>query len=376
MSKDKLSGMSSESFSHPDPSDGPQNPGSPNLSTLKIINLILQYRRMIIRSSCVLFLIVVGYSYQQQRSFTVTASFLLEMSDVPNASILGLASQFGVTMPNTGTNLSPAFYAALLRSRPIITQIVEHPYSFTADGEDFTGDLMNLFEISKESYQKRREAAIKLMEEKISVRAERDTGLIKFYVTTPWAPLSTEVSAKILELVNTFNLETRQTRAEGERRFIAGRLDTVRLEMKSAEDALQLFIDQNNRWPDSPQLTFNHDRLQREVLMRQQIVTSLSQSFEQARIDEVRDTPVITIVEKPEIPVYPNPRNLYVKGLLGLVLGALISIFWILGRYYLSGNSTWRTEQSIEFANLKQDTIYDLMRPWRLLGRTPHSDSP
>ena len=133
------------------------------------------------------------------------------------------------------------------------------------------------------------------------------------------------------------------------------------------------FIDQNSRWMDSAQLTFDHDRLQREVMMRQQIVTSLSQSFEQARIDEVRDTPVITIVERPEAPVYPNPRNLYVKGLLGIVLGALLAVLWILGRYYLGGNGVLITEHSREFAHLKQAAIDDLKRPWRLLGRTPRS---
>jgi uncharacterized protein involved in exopolysaccharide biosynthesis len=34
----------------------------------------------------------------------------------------------------------------------------------------------------------------------------------------------------------------------------------------------------------------------------------LAQAYEQARIEEVRDTPVITVIEAPMLPARPDPR--------------------------------------------------------------------
>ncbi len=45
---------------------------------------------------------------------------------------------------------------------------------------------------------------------------------------------------------------------------------------------------------------FEHDRLERPVSMRQELVTAMAQAYEQARVDEVRNTPVITVIDQPE----------------------------------------------------------------------------
>ena len=70
-----------------------------------------------------------------------------------------------------------------------------------------------------------------------------------------------------------------------------------------------------------PELNFQQERLQRQVQLQQQLYTTLSQSFEQAKIEEVRDTPVITVVEPPEAPVRPDPRGLVRNAFLTIILG-------------------------------------------------------
>jgi uncharacterized protein involved in exopolysaccharide biosynthesis len=54
------------------------------------------------------------------------------------------------------------------------------------------------------------------------------------------------------------------------------------------------------------------------------VVSALAQNYGQARIDEVRDIPVITIVEAPEAPALPDSRMLLLRGLLALVARALL----------------------------------------------------
>jgi uncharacterized protein involved in exopolysaccharide biosynthesis len=54
--------------------------------------------------------------------------------------------------------------------------------------------------------------------------------------------------------------------------------------------------------------------------------TTLTQAYEQARIDEVRNTPVITVVEPPESPVRPDSRRLVSWLAVSLVVGVLAAL--------------------------------------------------
>jgi len=94
--------------------------------------------------------------------------------------------------------------------------------------------------------------------------------------------------------------DTRQSQAAAERGFTEERMAEAQEELRAAENELQRFLQNNRQFQNSPELVFQHDRLQRRVAMRQQVYTSLVQSYEQARIDEVPNTPVITVVEYAE----------------------------------------------------------------------------
>ena len=83
----------------------------------------------------------------------------------------------------------------------------------------------------------------------------------------------------------------------------------------------------NRQFTSSPDLTFQRDRLQRDVTLKQQVFTSLTQSYEEVRIREVRDTPVITVIETPSVPTLPEPRGRLVRVLFGLIFGALFGAF-------------------------------------------------
>jgi uncharacterized protein involved in exopolysaccharide biosynthesis len=94
----------------------------------------------------------------------------------------------------------------------------------------------------------------------------------------------------------------------------------------------------------------------------------LAQNFEQARIDEVRDIPVITIVEAPEPPALPDSRMLLLRGLLALVAGALLGALLAFFLTFVRASRTDTADELEEFRQLKRATAHDIRRPWRLLG--------
>ena len=134
------------------------------------------------------------------------------------------------------------------------------------------------------------------------------------------------IAERLLDEIQVFNLETRRSQAAAERMFIEVRADSARIALTTAEDSMQVFLQANRRFEDSPELTFQAERLQREIARQQQVYTGLAQAFEEARIAEVRDTPVLTVLQSPFYPPGPDDRSLLLAIALGLVLGGMAGV--------------------------------------------------
>jgi uncharacterized protein involved in exopolysaccharide biosynthesis len=299
---------------------------------------VLRHRRFVFGTGLLLFVLVTGFTLFQRRSYTSAALFMPQSSSENSLLRLsGLAAQFGITVPTQDAGSSPAFYADLLRSREILREVVLAPYVPSVGRDSTRGTLVELYRIKEDSPAARRDAAVRKLRDHISVKINHETGVVTLQATTAWPSLSQQVAARMVELVSQFNMRTRQTRAGAERRFIEGRLGEAKDSLSQAEDRLQAFLQRNRDFRSAPQLAFEHERLERQVAMQQQVFTSLAQGYEQARIDEVRNTPVITIIEPPDLPTRPDSRLLLLKGVLALLAGLLAGTFAIAVRHAFGG---------------------------------------
>ncbi len=315
----------------------PDAPGpGEDIALVTLGRLVLRHRRPVLGLGLVLAALVSGYTLLRPRTYTSTAAFMPQSSEGNLSRLSALASQFGLPIQAEESGASPAFYASLLKSRDVLRNAVLTRYPVGKAGDSARSTLVELYEVSGKSAAERRDEAVKKLSRNLDVRVA-DTEVITVEVETPWRLLSQQVVARLIELVSEFNLRTRQTRAGSERRFVEARLSDTKAELTAAEDRLQAFLQRNRDYRNAPQLAFEYDRLQREVSMRQQLYSSLAQSYEQARIDEVRNTPVITVVEPPDLPTRPNPRRTVLKGLLGLIVGLLMGTFLLTLRHAFRG---------------------------------------
>lgn len=278
------------------------------------------------------------------------------------ARFAGIAAQLGVAVPEQEPGQSPAFYADLLISDELLRSAVESVFTFHRNGETVSTDLAHLWGGGVDSAPIRREVAVRRLRRFLGVSIDPKTTVIRLSFQARSPELAQQVVARLLSLVNAFNLQTRQSQAAQERRFVEGRLADAKGELRSKEDELQVFLQRNREYRTSPQLTFEHDRLGREVLLRQQIVTQLAQASEQAGIDEVRNTPVITLVERPVLPPEPNRRRLLLKALLALVGGAVIAALVAIGQETLVRLARAEPNARNEAGRLWQETLADLRR--------------
>ena len=143
--------------------------------------------------------------------------------------------------------------------------------------------------------------------------------------------------------------------------FADERLGQLRVELGVMEDSLKAFLENNRQFIDSPQLLFEHDRLQRRVTMRQSLVTAMAQAFEQARIDEVRNTPVITVIDQPAPPALPDSRGRVLILALGLTLGVMTGVGFALVREFGERARTGDSQAYGEFQEVMKDAKGDLL---------------
>ena len=103
--------------------------------------------------------------------------------------------------------------------------------------------------------------------------------------------------------------------------------------------------------------------------MRQQVYTSVAQAHEQARMDEVRDTPVLTVIEQPDVAARPDPRGLIKWTAIGLVLGLGLAVALAFLREMMTRANAESGSDIEQFNTLWRETMRDVSRPWRPVAR-------
>jgi len=308
------------------PTAAQRRPMDDEISLWEVLAVLLRRRGTIVLTTILVGGLAAGIAQFRALTYTTSASFRLQGSETSNSQLMALAGQFGVNVPGAGggEEASPAFYAELLTSREILARAANEPYQVEGVGSVMLKDLL---EIEEDTEPLRDEETIEwLRDEAVSVSTGRETGTVTIAVKTEWPDLSTAIAADLLEEVSRFNLDTRASQATAERVFIQRRVENAQAELAIAEDSLLIFLEANRRWQNSPVLQFRHDGLQREVTLRQSVLTTLVQSYEQARIAEVRDTPVITVLQAPFLPPGPDARRRVLSAALGIVLGGMAGI--------------------------------------------------
>jgi uncharacterized protein involved in exopolysaccharide biosynthesis len=337
------------------------------LSLLAAVNVVLRRRALVIGTTVLVMVAIGTLTLLGPRTYTSSASFMPQTARNPAGGGGGIAAQLGLSMLTADPTQSPPFYVDLLKSRGILDSTVNTRFRVQTDRGPADATLMDLLKVRGRTPELRREAAILALGRAVKADPSLKTGVVTFSVRASGPDLAKQVADRLLQLLNAFNLRRRRTQASEERRFAEERLNQARSELRVAEDRLQGFLQRNRMYESAPDLRFEEDRLSREVLMRQQLYTSVAQAFEQARMDEVRDTPVITVIEQPNVPARPDPRGLLKWLVVGLLFGLGLGVGLAYLRELMDRSNVEPGSEIDQFHLLWRDTMSDITHPWRLV---------
>lgn len=342
------------------------------ISLIEIANTIMRSWRLIAILPVTLALAIGLWTLSQDRTYAASASFIPQASEGRGGGgASALAQQFGVSLSTERPGQSPQFYADVLQSLAILRKAVESEYAVPGpDGGTRTANLIQFYEVDEPGTVAPWRKAVDRLRDAASTSVARETGVVRLSVSAAHPALSEQIAQRLLELLNEFNMEARQSRAQEEGRFISDRLSEARAELLAAERGLQQFLRQNREFRNSPELVFDHDRLQRQVAMRQEVYTSLLRSQEQVRIDAVRDTPLLTIIDSPIGAAQPEGRGTVLLTMLAFMLGLMLAVFAAFIGEFVRRSRETDDPHYREFQGLARQAWEDVRRPYWWLRRS------
>ena len=257
------------------------------------------------------------------------------------SQLQGMASMFGMNM---GGGESTFHIPDIINSRTLQTKIIYKKWD--TDLYSSPVDLVTFWEIKDDSKfslnplkwfsnsdgnvtLKWESTALEKLAERISVKEDK-TGLIKVDILMEEPELSAQISNFIyngvVDFTNMNHIEVAKLNTD----FIVKRQSDVSKLLETSENNLKEFREKNRRVSDSPQLQLELERLLRDVEIQTQVYITLQQQYELARIEEVKETPSVVILDKGNPAAEKDSPNRKLIVILCVFIGGFFGLFFIL----------------------------------------------
>lgn len=343
-------------------------PTGEDISLFVLGTAVLRGWKRVVRWAVAGAVIAALLTFLRAPTYRASASFAPQGSDATRGGLASIASRFGVSLPVADQSVSPEFYSSLLRSRVLLDPVARDTFTVAELGGRRVA-FVDLFKLRGRSAASREDKALTLLKRMVVPSVTRATGVVDVSVETKWPSVSLRIVTQLIDGVNDFNARTRRGQAAMERKFVGDRLAEATVELRVAEDRLESFLRGNRDLGTSPQLMMQRERLQREIAWRQQVFTSLTEAHQDARIREVRDTPVITVIDPPAVEADPVRSGRVLRVLGGLVGGALVGTVLILISAMVARRRSEGNQEANEFFSALTEAKHQATKPLRWLGR-------
>jgi uncharacterized protein involved in exopolysaccharide biosynthesis len=294
-------------------------------------------------------------SLQSNRMFVSNTTFTVRGSRTTQAS--SLAARFGLTSVPVGEGQTPQFYGDLVTSRAVLGPVARKAYTVSTPTGRVQQSLASIFGIDDKNPNIAATRALDVLTSRVAVNEIGRTGVITAFARAERPEIAQQILQNVLAEVDAYNLAQRRQRASAERDFIERRLADASAALASAEEQQSNFLQNNREYGSSPVLQLENDRLLRVVRMRQQIYTGMAQSLEQAKIEEVRDLPTISVIDPPEAALSPERPLAIRRTFLGLIAGLLLGIVLAFLRERGAELRAAKTRAYTEYSALKAEAL-------------------
>ncbi len=177
------------------------------------------------------------------------------------------------------------------------------------------------------------EKAVEKFNDHIEVSEDRMSGLITITAIMEDPLISANIANYIGSQVQLYIQKENSAQSTKEKFFISDRLAIVKNELELAELELKDFKERNRGYEDSPELFMVFSQLFREVEAKKEVYLTLQQQLELARIEEVKQSPILHILDHAVPPSRKSSPNRFLFLIVFLFLGFIYSSLRVVYKY-------------------------------------------
>lgn len=173
--------------------------------------------------------------------------------------------------------------------------------------------------------------AIKKFKNHINVSEDKITGLINIITKFEDPNISSKIANYIVDEVQNYIQKENSAQSKREKLFISERLKIVKNELEDSELNLKIFKERNRGYENSPELFMVFSRLYRESEVKKEVYMTLQQELELARIEEVKQKPILHILDRAvPLTTKSSPNRLFfiiIFGIFGSIFSTILALF-------------------------------------------------
>lgn len=270
--------------------------------------------------------------------YQATTKIVYQSAAKSSGNLAALASLAGVPMGSGGDDAS-AYLADIVKSGDLMALLLDRKWRVSeALPDTVTPVLLETLwkfesDTTKPNWQARkRDGLLKHLTEGgyVTFVQDKKSGVITLTTEFEDPRVAYDVSIFLFQELNNTLVNKMSFKASGNRKFIEGRLEEVKEDLRHSENNLKTYRDRNRLRLD-PGDALEDSRLQREVLINQEVMIQLQKQYEMAKIEEAKDLPVLDIIDSPRMAVEKSKPQRKKVALLGLVAGLFLGVLAALG---------------------------------------------
>jgi len=321
-------------------SDQPQQ--NPNLQqpyyfeedTISLMDIMLTLARhlkvIIITPTILCTLTIIYVLFFAKPVYTSTAKIMSSSSGGGVSQAAGLAAQFGIAIP-TGQSESKWVYPEIIKSRTLARAVLKQKFDTNEFGKQKS--LLQILTYGNNEPEFNLDTleimAVNNYLAMIEVSEDIKTAILTLSINALEPSLAAEINKVLIEELDAHQRKYNKAKTSDTKQFIEERIIDIEKELMAAEEDLKVFMDRNRRIENSPALQLEQQRLGREVTVLTGVFTTLKQQLETTKIEEVKESDYVVVLDPPEVPLQrskPNKKLMVIlAGFLGVGLGIIFA---------------------------------------------------
>ena len=281
------------------------------------------------------------------------------------SQLQGLAAQFGVSVPG-GSEGAEWVYPDIIKSRTLARASLIRKFDTNKYGPQKS--LLQILTYGDEEPEVGPVTLMKFGIESylgmIDVGQDQQSQIYTVTVSAFEPQFAADLCAALIEELDTHQRTYKTAKVKETRLFIEGRIVDIQKELEEAEEDLKVFRDRNRQIGSSPALLLEQQRLSRETAVLTGVFTTLKQQLEMTKIEEVKESALVQVLDPPEAPLYRDSPKRKRSVLLSLMLGFGLAVGIVFVREYFSNSKDEEKGKLLEIIELTKSNISDLI-PFR-----------